>query len=174
MASAAKAAKRAEPMGSGAGARSARGARSPSITLLRGALLAWELPQNVLGAALFLVQGLRRKILRARFDRERVMVQISGAGAVSLGLFVFFSDEDNAYVPVGPENRDHEYGHSIQSRLLGPLYLLVVGVPSEMRVAYAVAHKHLRGRRWGGYYDGFPENWADRLGGVDKTLRPAP
>jgi hypothetical protein len=101
------------------------------------------------------------------------MVQVNDV-AVSLGLFVFFTNEDNPYVPVGRENRDHEYGHSLQSRLLGPLYLPIVGIPSELRVLYAFAHRHATGRRWAGYYDGFPEDWADRLGGVDKSLRPPP
>jgi hypothetical protein len=154
-------------------ASGAKAAKRPELWLLRGALVAWELPQNALGAALFVLQGFRRKIVRARFDREKVMVEVNGL-AVSLGLFVFFTNEDNPYVPVGRENRDHEYGHAIQSRFLGPFYLLVVGVPSEMRVLYAIGHRFVTGRRWAGYYDGFPENWADRLGGVDKSLRPRP
>ena len=39
---------------------------------------------------------------------------------------------------MGPENVDHEYGHAVQSRRLGPAYLPLVGVPSVMRVAYAM------------------------------------
>jgi hypothetical protein len=142
--------------------------------LRRAALLAWECPQNALGAALFAAQAARRNIVCTRFDRERVMVEIRSFGAISLGLFVFFTNQDNPYVPVGRENLDHEYGHSIQSRWLGPLYLPIVGVTSELRVLYAFAHRHLRGYRWAGYYHGFPESWADRLGCVDRSLRPPP
>jgi len=69
---------------------------------------------------------------------------------------------------------EDELGHARQSRLLGPLYLPVVGVPSTIRVAYAFVYKHARGKRWGGYYDGFPEKWADELGGVDRSKRPRP
>lgn len=137
-------------------------------------LYAWELPQSSLGLALFGVQAARGRVKRMRIEEGRVFAEVSGAIAISLGHFVFYSQEDNAYVPVGPENRDHEYGHALQSRLLGPFYLPVVGVTSELRVVYAIAYKHLRGRRWAHYYDGFPEDWADRLGGVDKSLRPAP
>ncbi len=142
--------------------------------LRRIALLGSEAPQNVLGLVAFAQFAPRGKLARVRFERERLLVEITSAGAVSLGLFVFLTPRDNAYVPVGAENEAHEYGHSIQSRWLRPLYLPVVGIPSELRVIYAFAHKHLRGRRWGGYYDGFPENWADTLGGVDKALRPRP
>ena len=142
--------------------------------LARTTLLVWELPQNVLGGALLALHGARRTVKSVRFERGRVMVELETIGAISLGLFVFYTQKDNKYVPVGRENEDHEYGHSIQSRLLGPLYLPIVGITSEMRVAYALGHRHLRGRRWAGYYDGFPEDWADRLGCVDRTLRPPP
>ena len=140
----------------------------------RGSLALWELPQNALGLLLLSLRFARGHIAAVRFARERVMIEIASDGAVSLGLFVFFTPRDNPYVPVGPENEAHEYGHSVQSRWLGPLYLPVVGVPSIMRVGYAVAYRTITGRRWSGYYDGFPERWADQLGGVDRSLRPAP
>jgi hypothetical protein len=141
----------------------------------RVALLVWELPQNVLGVANLARLAARRRVERVGLERERVMIEIrEGAAAVSLGAFVFFSKHDNPFVPVGPENRDHEYGHSIQSRLLGPLYLPLVGVPSSARAVYAVVHRSVTGRRWSRYYDGYPESWADRLGGVNPTLRPRP
>ena len=139
----------------------------------RAALLLWELPQNALGAANLAAQALAGNVRGVEIERERVMIEIAGEGGVSLGLFVFFATRDSRFVPVGPENRDHEYGHSIQSRTFGPLYLLLVGVPSVTRVAYAIAHRKITGRRWGGYYDGWPEKQADALGGVDRTKRPA-
>lgn len=140
----------------------------------RAALLAWELPQNVLGAVALVGMLARREVKGARFERERWMIELRGEGAVSLGLFVFYSAKDSRFVPVGPENRDHEYGHSIQSRWLGPAYLLVVGVPSVARVAYAIGHRAVTGRRWAHYYDGWPEDSADRLGRADRSARPQP
>ena len=118
--------------------------------------------------------GARGNVGRVAFERERLMIELTSIGAVSLGLFVFHTSRDNPYVPVGRENRDHEYGHSLQSRMLGPLYLAIVGVSSEARVAYAFAHRRFTGRRWERYYDGFPERWADLLGGVDRSMRPPP
>jgi hypothetical protein len=140
----------------------------------RAALFAWELPQNLLGAANLVVQAAARNVRHIERDRGRLMIELAGEGAVSLGLFVFFSTRDSRFVPVGPENRDHEYGHSVQSRWLGPLYLPLVGAPSVARVAYAVAHRTITGRRWAGYYAGWPEKSADELGGVDLSRRPAP
>jgi hypothetical protein len=140
----------------------------------RLALLLWELPQDLLGAALLGLAAAAGRVREARWERERLFLRLDGDGAVSLGLFVFFTDHDGPYVPVGAENRDHEYGHSIQSRRLGPLYLPLVGLPSLGRVLYAIAYRRLRGRRWPRYYAGWPERSADRLGGADLSLRPDP
>lgn len=153
-----------------------RGARrdEPRVSLADVALgLTWELPQTAIGAALFAAHVLRRAARAVSVERGAVFVEID-VGAVSLGRFVFHSSEDSAYVPVGRENKDHEYGHALQSRRLGPLYLPVVGLPSVLRVAYAIGYRHLHGERWPRYYDGFPERQADELGGVDRRLRPAP
>lgn len=101
----------------------------------KAALLGWELPQNLLGAA-NLALSLARGGVRG-LDHDRIR-------------------------------------HSVQSRRLGPLYLPLVGVPSVARVAYAIGYRTVTGRRWGGYYEGWPERQADELGGVNRSLRPAP
>jgi len=53
--------------------------------------------------------------------------------------------------------------------MLGPLYLLVVGIPSLVRVIYRKFHYKKYGLNWENYYNGFPENWADRLGGIQDS-----
>src|SRR6185369_10455986 len=89
----------------------------------------------------------------------------------SLGYFVFYSRGEGRYFVLDERIRDHEWGHSFQSRLLGPLYLPLVGVPSIARVLYAVVFREVTGRRWEGYFDAYPEDWADRLGGVVRAGR---
>ena len=144
------------------------------VWMRRGVLALWEAPQNVLGVLVLGIRWARGRVVAVRGEAERWLIQITEGGAVSLGWFVFWTNTDNPYVPVGAENKAHELGHGLQSRMLGPLYLPVVGLTSELRVIYAVLHRLLTGRRWGGYYDGFPENWADRLGGAERSLRPPP
>ncbi len=134
----------------------------------------WELPQNALGAAALALQLARGRVRSLGVSRERLMIELEGGAAVSLGFFVFHTSSDNEFVPVGPENEAHEFGHSVQSRRLGPLYLPLIGLPSVLRVAYAVTYKIRYGTRWAHYYDGYPEDEADALGGVDRTLRPRP
>lgn len=134
--------------------------------------ILWELPQTLLGLVYFaLYRALGTTVAVERKD-GRLLVELQGDGAVSLGFFVFHSKRDNAFVPVGLENRDHEWGHALQSRRFGPLYLLIVGVPSVMRVVFAIVYRRIHGQRWDHYYDGWPENQADRWGGVDRRLRP--
>ncbi len=55
----------------------------------------------------------------------------------------------------------HEYGHQIQSRKLGWLYFPVVGLWSFVRNTLKLYKK-------GHYYDSWPEDEADRLGGVSR------
>lgn len=61
--------------------------------------------------------------------------------------------------------KKHEYGHSRQSLYLGPLYLIVVGLPSIIWAGfvYNLVRKEIS------YYDVYPENWADKLGGVNRN-----
>lgn len=55
----------------------------------------------------------------------------------------------------------HEYGHCIQSRILGPLYLIVIGLPSIMHAWLCRCKNH-------SYYDFYPEKWADKLAGIKR------
>ncbi len=121
----------------------------------------WELPQTLVGLIVFLTTtSYAVKSKRTSFYRR-----VKGFG-VSLGGFIFFDDSYDPWVPY------HETGHAIQSRILGPLYLLLVGLPSllfniltQMKVFNVLT-----------YYTRYPENWADLLGGVkrDSTEEPPP
>ncbi len=139
------------------------GWRVEKINMIKTLFFAlWEQPQTVLGAVLLLVRWALGQVERIERDRGRLFVQSPG-GAVSLGLFVFYR--------AGRGIRDHEYGHTFQSRWFGPLYLLLVGIPSVSRVLYSVAYHRFTGCYWNGYFDGWPEKQADRLGGVDRRHR---
>ncbi len=141
---------------------------TPMFSALRACwLFGWELPQNTLGLGLLV--GLRllgRKSETVR-DRRRLFIETDGMG-ISLGWFVFWTKDWGPRGPVATDRtRNHEYGHSIQSRLFGPLYLLLVGIPSVSRVAWSSLVWRRTGTRWPHYYRGWPENNADWLGGVE-------
>lgn len=127
--------------------------------------LAWEAPQTVLGAAMLGAEASRKRIVGIEIENGRLVVESKGTG-ISLGHIVFWSREDSRWHDLDLRNRAHELGHCKQSQLFGWLYLPLIGLPSISRAAYALVFRELTGRQWTRYYEGFPENWADRLGGV--------
>ena len=128
-------------------------------------LFIWELPQNIGGLLYLLFSYLLSEVQKVEFEKGRVFIELKKTG-VSLGFFVFWPSCDNRYFKLSSKNKMHEFGHSIQSRILGPLYLLLVGIPSILRVLYRILYYTFTGLRWKNYYKGYPEDWADRLGDI--------
>ena len=108
-------------------------------------LYVWQLPQNILGLLLLLFAG------GERYMRNGVTYYYNENfdGGISLGRYIILSTHSWAGVK-------HEHGHCIQSRLLGPLYLIVVGLPSILHAWICYCRNH-------SYYDFWCERWADRL-----------
>ena len=83
-----------------------------------------------------------------------VYVQRKKCGSVSLGNVVILNEND-----VNNERiLTHEFGHSIQSYILGPLYLLVILIPSM--IWYGIWTKWLRNSGIS-YYWFYTERWAE-------------
>ncbi|MBP7460321.1 MAG: hypothetical protein KBA26_03455 [Candidatus Delongbacteria bacterium] len=130
----------------------------------------WELPQNLVGILVMMI--LIPKIRQIHRWRQRILIRISGFG-VSLGSFIFWYDPGPATCRNRTDILRHELGHSVQSKILGPLYLLIVGIPSACRYLYALRYFQAKKQVWTGYYHGYPEAWADRLGyGLDLPEQP--
>ncbi|MFO7722598.1 MAG: hypothetical protein R6V49_05165 [Bacteroidales bacterium] len=121
----------------------------------------WELPQNLVGFLLFI--AVRKSVIRVALHQDHIFLATKDFG-VSLGRFVFFLDEPNNAAVIGGRNSVHEYGHAIQSKILGPSYLLLVGIPSILRSFYAEFYYRVHRKGWIAYYRGYPEDWADTLG----------
>lgn len=95
----------------------------------------WGLLQTAAGAAVFLRF---RHCPHFRFHSAAVTVYPLYS-SLSLGPFIFLTDKPprdrSGQIPEADIPRRllvHEYGHSIQSLILGPLYLPVVGLPSAL------------------------------------------
>jgi len=85
----------------------------------------WGLPATLAGGVLALVclaRGLKAKWFHGNLYFEHVRPR----GSNNLGPFFFLGDNAMEVTPY------HEAGHGLQNILLGPLFLLVVGVPSEL------------------------------------------
>lgn len=120
----------------------------------------WGLPQTVLGLLEFIKHCKEPHYIY----HGAVVTECKENLNISLGLFLFIAAEkDNARTARLQKILDHEYGHTIQSLLLGPLYLLVIGIPSWLwcNVPY---FRKLRKQKIISYHSFYTEKWADYLG----------
>jgi len=84
-------------------------------------------------------------------------------GGISLGAFIFIDTEITKEDASASTFVNHEAGHAIQSTILGPLYLLIIGLPSMI---WAQFFDGYRKRKSVSYYSFYTESWADELCGV--------
>lgn len=123
----------------------------------------WGFPQNLVGIILASFFEMKAQIVRVEKykDSEVFYINSKFSGAVSLGMYIFiFSDyRDTRKIIM------HEYGHSIQSKILGPLYLLVIGLPS---IIWAGLFEKYRNKHKISYYSFFTEKWANKLVGLSE------
>ena len=100
-----------------------------------------------------------------RTDTARLHFSFKGAlgtfwdrdDGVSLGMFIFVPGDADEHMIV------HEYAHTIQSLMLGPLYLPVVGLCSMIWNRNPSAGRGWRSGK-ASYYDFFTERWAEYIG----------
>lgn len=114
----------------------------------------WGLPQTLVGLAVFL--GCRRAPHQG--FHGAVHTRWSGKGGISLGLFIFTPDSGDDW---GGDMVWHEYGHTYQSLMLGPLYLLVIGLPSLIWCNCFEKYRNINQVPYSAFY---AEKWADALG----------
>jgi len=120
----------------------------------------WGLPQNLVGGIAWLL--LRKKYRQERFHYSFVTYMTAdGFQGSTLGMFIFMSSErSESWVH---DVRIHEYGHTIQSLVLGPLDLLVTGIPSAVWFSLPVLKRYRR-RKQVPYTWFYTESWANRWG----------
>ena len=132
----------------------------------RALLMLWELPQNILGALLFIFFAVFSDSVILDDDDSLEMYSPMMRGAISLGIFRVYAYK---YLGNGARYvelvRRHEKGYRKQSKMLGPLYLIVIGLPS---LIWATLHSSVRRLGAVDYYSFYTERWADKLGGVKR------
>ena len=118
--------------------------------------MTWGIIQNVLGFLVWLYVLLTGPKEERRFFYGALVTRWNLSSSMSLGMFLFLGTDDERVIV-------HEYGHSIQSLILGPFYLPIIGIPS---LVWANTPHFVRSRKKGRYrYTSFyPEKWANHLG----------
>ena len=144
------------------------------IIPIRIVLYIWTLPQNIIGVLVMLGVYIKHKVngnsmMIENGQAGRVIIGFTSdkVGSFSLGHFVFYNTTLNRTLENIENMKNHELGHSLQSLILGPLYLPVVGLSSLILNIQARWNNNI----YENYYDCFPENWADKLGKVKRTTR---
>ena len=112
----------------------------------------WGFPQTLIGFLVFLVS----KKKPAEIYRGCVVTHWGNRGSMGMGMFLFLGSDD-------PQVRVHEFGHSVQSLILGPLFLPIMGIPSFLWCNLP-ACRWLRKEKNISYYSFYPESTANRLG----------
>ncbi len=133
------------------------------------AQFTWGLPQSLLGSVLYLIN---KHCKHYKYYGACVTVWRKDC-SMSLGKFVFLTDSPFAYHPqmrtrftfdeMSEQILVHEYGHTIQSLILGPLYLVVIGLPSLTWGSLPILQE-LRKRKNISYFDLYCEKTANILG----------
>lgn len=110
--------------------------------------LTWGLIQNVIGLLLFLFNLNKKK----KIFNGAIVTYWKYKPSLSLGIFIFMGTDNDRLLA-------HEYGHSIQSLILGPLYLFIIGIPSFIwAMMYSINKKeNIK------YYHFYTERWANDL-----------
>ena len=116
----------------------------------------WGLPQTLLGAIIYLKNRQCPHVVY----RGCIDTKWNSRGGMSLGLFIFTPQEEDDRTE---QVRVHEYGHCIQSLLLGPLYLIVVGIVSYTWANLPYFRKMRREKKIL-YTSCFVESWASKWG----------
>lgn len=117
----------------------------------------WQFPQNMLALCIegILCQAAYRE---GKAGNNIIIVNSVLPSAMSLGDCLFVN-------PMSSQRTiQHECGHSKQSDILGPLYLIVIGIPSLLHnIVHYLCSKI--GIKWN-YYHFYTEYWADKLSGI--------
>ncbi len=123
----------------------------------------WGLSVNLIGGICCLVFKYFKKCRVERYGYNWFTYVPGNFGGLSLGLFVFIRDTSKEK---GKEQwlyntQIHEYGHTFQCLMLGPLYWLVVAIPSFI---WCNLFANYRKKNNVSYYKLYCESWANRLG----------
>ena len=128
----------------------------------------WGFIQTLLGSVVFLAHIKEKHY----FYHGAIITEWAGKSSISLGMFVFVTRDPFFYEKLKENyNKEelskrllvHEYGHTIQSLILGPLYLIIIGIPSTIWGFSPTLSKKRKSEQIS-YFSFFTEKWANSLG----------
>lgn len=120
----------------------------------------WGLPVNLVGGIAFLICTEIKGRRWQKFGYSRIVYLPWNSGGLSLGLFIFMKDNHKSEKWTY-NTRIHEYGHTWQCLLLGPIYYIVIALPSAIWCNFFEGY---RKKNNVSYYWLYCESWANAWG----------
>lgn len=116
--------------------------------------------QNIAGSVLWLYYRIRLPRAKRGHYLGALVTDWDKSGSMGLGMFIFYAHRN---ARDAEEVLLHEYGHTVQSALLGPLLIPVIGIPSLIwGNSAALSQKRVSEKI--SYYRFYPEYGANRTG----------
>ena len=129
----------------------------------------WQLPQHIIAYVIMLVNRKSKRLYISKDGIRYYLVKRLFNSGISLGNYIFL-DLDGFFNEYECSIIKHEHGHQIQSLILGPLYLIIIGLPSIIgNIIDRIKYKYFKKYYDSDFYYKQPwEAWADKLGKVDR------
>ena len=118
--------------------------------------LTWGIIQSSLGFLIFVFFYLIDHKNERFLYKGAIVTRWKLKGSCCVGLFIFLGSKDHRVLA-------HEYGHYIQSCLLGPFYLSLVGIPSFFWCNLPLFDRQRKKGKYR-YSSFYTEKWANHLG----------
>ena len=117
-------------------------------------LFIWQLPQNLIALIMLPFMGKLELISYKKFCFAFKASNMSGG--ISLGNFAYLSPMSSRKIALVKHEQE---GHAVDSKIWGPLYLFVIGIPSIMWAWLSSNDKC--------YFDFYTERWANKHAGLE-------
>lgn len=126
--------------------------RSPFYWIIFSVLAIWQFPQFLISLIMLPFMGKITVIGNRHFNLAFEGSKMKGG--ISLGPFSFLSPSMAKYEIYVAHELD---GHTVDSKILGPLYLIIVGLPSLLNAMFHFTNC---------YHKFYTEKWADKHAGL--------
>lgn len=120
-------------------------------------LNCYEFIQNCIGY----VEYKKNKLTIAHKFKNSNIVYVDYFDSHVLGKWIFINPKTDDTIILR-----HEYGHRIQSYILGPLYMFIIYIPSCLHYKWFAKQN----KNWKEYYKFYTEKWADILSKKKKVV----
>ena len=121
----------------------------------------YALLQNIAGLVMFAIYKVKGSESEIFHHAVITYIEKKNFGGVSLGMFIFINK--NVQGERRHDMRIHEYGHTVQSLILGPVWLLVIALPSFIWCGLPALVKW-RKEKDVSYYWLYCEGWSNLCG----------